>query len=70
MTVVFVQPFLLSTTVNGRRRRVRKISGMLADELSDYLYVHTEHTGSLMTLINGGRRIWTLSRHVIFALCA
>jgi hypothetical protein len=33
----------------------RKFPGMLADELSDYLYIRTTgHIGSLMTLINRG----------------
>ncbi|MCZ4103218.1 hypothetical protein C8250_000570 [Streptomyces sp. So13.3] len=33
----------------------RKFPGMLADDLSDYLYIRTTgHIGSLMTLINRG----------------
>jgi hypothetical protein len=33
----------------------RKFPGMLADELSDYLYIRTTgHIGSLMTLLNRG----------------
>lgn len=64
-----VQPFVINTDEGRREWRklplalekrivlVDKQPGMLADDLSDYLFARsTGHVGSLMTLINRGRQ--------------
>ena len=66
-TLVGMQPFLIDTDTGRREWRTmllaieqglvlaEKYPGMLADDLSDYLFIRsTGHIGSLMVLINRG----------------